>query len=154
MLQRRTVDILVALDDQDLRRFIDAQLWLAGYKVRVAGSSAGASALIHDAVPDVMIVDVKMREMNVFKFIAGIRGGRTIPYFPVIFLTGNMDIVIHARELGGVCIRKPVQAGKLLATVASSSLIRHPRSQFAQPAPPLVAASNEYSRLFSRAQVP
>jgi CheY-like chemotaxis protein len=154
MFQRRTIDVLVALDDQDLRRSVNSQLWLGGYKVRLAGSSAGASALIHDAVPDVMIVDVKMREMDVFKFVGGIRGGRTIPYFPVIFLTGSMDIASRARELGGVCVRKPVQAGKLLATVASSSLIRHPRPQFAQPAPSLMAASNEYFRLVSRAQVP
>lgn len=122
VLRHRTVDVLVALDRQDLRRSINAQLCHAGYRVRLAGSAAGARLLVHEAVPDVMILDARLQEVDVFEFIAGIRDENTIPFFPVIYLAERIDIADRALEAGGVCVLKPVQAGELLDAVASSTL--------------------------------
>jgi two-component system phosphate regulon response regulator PhoB len=154
VLRRRTVDVLVAHDDQNLRHFLNAQLWHAGYNVRLAGNAVGASVLILEAAPDVMIVDVEMQGMDVFKFIAGVRGGRTIPFFPVIFVAEDMAAATRVREFGAACLLKPVQADKLLAVVASSvSAPPPPLLRAAQPASSLAAASEAQLRRGSRAQV-
>src|SRR5258706_238056 len=152
-IQSRAINVLVVHSDESLRQFLNSLLGRAGYHVRLAGNAVGASMLILEMAPDVMIVDVDQQGMDALKFVAGIRGGKTIPFFPVIFLTENMDVAPRAQELGGECVLKPVRAETLLATVSSCSLIRYPQLRIAQPTPSLAKASDEYFRRASRAQV-
>lgn len=124
VLRNHAVDVLVAIDGPELRRSINAKLCHAGYRVRLAGSAAAATLLVREAVPDVMIVDLRMQEIDAFRFVAGIRDCETIPFFPAIFLTERADIAIRARGLGGACVLKPVQPNELLAALASIALHR------------------------------
>jgi DNA-binding response OmpR family regulator len=122
----RNLDVLVVHDDEPLRRFLDRHLRHAGYHVRVAGDSIGASGLIFREPPDVMVLDLDMRGLNCFEFLAGLRADGRVPFFPVIYLTSDMVAATYARELGAACVRKPVQPAKLLATIAMSALIQPP----------------------------
>src|SRR5258706_12045061 len=80
----RNLDVLVVHSDEPLRQFLELHLRHAGYRVRVAGDSIGASGLIFGATPDVMVIDLDMPGLNCFEFLAGLRADRRIPFFPVI----------------------------------------------------------------------
>ena len=117
----RNLDVLVVHSDEPLRQFLDLHLRHAGYHVRVAGDSIGASELVFESAPDVMVLDIDMPGVHCFEFLAGIRTERTIPYFPVVYLTSDAIAATYAYELGAACVQKPVQPSKLLATIAMST---------------------------------
>jgi len=125
-LLSRNVDVLVLHREESLRQFLNVHLWRAGYHVRMASDAITANSLILDTAPDVMVMDIDAPGMNCFEFLAGIRADRAIPFFPVIYLTADMGAATCAHELGAACVRKPVQAGSLLATVALSAMIQRP----------------------------
>jgi len=126
-LLSRNVDVLVVHNEERLRQFLNVHLWRAGYHVRMARSAIAASALVLEAAPDVMVLDIDAQGMNCFEFLAGIRADKTIPFFPVIYLTQDMNAASCAHELGAACVRKPIRPGALLATVALSTLIQRPQ---------------------------
>jgi len=150
---RRTVDVLVAKGDEELRRSLGTGLNDAGYNVRFAGNAVGASLLIFESAPGAMVVDAEMRGMDVFKFIAAIRSARTIPYFPVIFLTERPEDAIRARELGAACVVKPVQIDRLLAGISSNVSAPPPVLRVPRPVLPLAKASDAHFRRAAHAQV-
>jgi adenylate cyclase len=123
-LLSRNVDVLVIYDDEWLGQFLNVHLWRAGYQVRMARSAIDASGLIAEAAPDVMVLDLDAQGMNCFEFLAGIRADRTIPFFPLVFLTSDVNAARSVLELGAACVHKPVQPERLLATVALSTLVR------------------------------
>lgn len=138
-LRSRPVQVLVVDDDERTRLLLDLLLWQAGYEVRLAADAIEAGHMIVRAAPDVMIVDIHLPYMNGCEFVGAVRADRTIPFIPVIFLTGRKDAAIRAREFGAVCLLKPVDGGRLIATVAAStSSPRRPAS-----APRASAASSE-----------
>jgi len=79
-----------------------------------------------------MVLDIDLPGMNCFEFLAGIRAEKTIPFFPVIYLTADMNAASCAHELGAACVGKPIQPGSLLATVALSAMIQRPRPRSAR----------------------
>ena len=121
ILQSRNVDVLVLHDDEPLRQFLDLHLRHAGYQVRVAGDSIGASELVFENAPDVMVLDIDMPGVHCFELLAEIRAERTIPYFPVVYLTSDAAAAAYAFQLGAGCVHKPIQPSKLLATIAQTT---------------------------------
>jgi pilus assembly protein CpaE len=121
ILQSRNVDVLVLHDDEPLRQFLDLHLRHAGYQVRVAADSIGASELVFEAAPDVMVLDIDMPGVHCFEFLAGIRAEKAIPYFPVVYLTSDTTAAAYAFQLGACCVHKPIQPSKLLASIAQST---------------------------------
>ncbi|HLX79256.1 MAG TPA: response regulator [Burkholderiales bacterium] len=120
-------------DDECLRELLNLHLWQAGYDVRLAEDAIEAGRMVLKAVPDLMIVDINLPYMNGFEFVAAVRADRTIPFFPVLFLTADKGAVIRSREFGAACLLKPVQADKFLLTVASNVPNQLPQSLAAQP---------------------
>ncbi len=120
-------------DDECLRELLNLHLWQAGYDVRLAEDAIEAGHMIFEATPDLMIVDINLPYMNGFEFVGAVRADRTIPFFPVVFLTAHKDAGVRAREFGAVCLLKPVQADKLLAMIASNVPDGRSQSWAAQP---------------------
>jgi len=127
-LLSRNVDILVVHNDAWLRHFLNVHLWRAGYHVRLARSAIDAGGLIAEAAPDVMVLDLDAQGMHCFEFLAGIRADRTIPFFPLVFLTADVNAARCVLELGAACVHKPVQPERLLATVALSTQMQRPHA--------------------------
>ena len=146
VLRSGTVEVLVVDDDESLRHLLDRHLWHAGYDVRLAANVDTACGMIVENSPDIMIVDLEMRGSDPLDFVAAIRDDETIPFFPVIFLTARTDAASRARELGAICLLKPVRADKLLTTVALSTLIQRPLPRHAEPDPSLTAANEALFR--------
>jgi|SRR6185436_6299802 DNA-binding response OmpR family regulator len=121
ILQSRNVNVLVLHDDEPLRQFLDLHLTHAGYQVRVASDSVGASELVFENAPDVMVLDIDMPGVHCFEFLAEIRAEKTIPYFPVVYLTSDVMAATYACQLGAGCVHKPIQPSRLLATIAQTT---------------------------------
>jgi adenylate cyclase len=125
----------VVNDDAWLRKFLNGLLWRAGYRVRMARGAIDASGLIADSAPDVMVLDLDAPGMHCFEFLAGIRTDRSIPFFPLVFLTADLNAVTSVHELGAACVHKPVRPERLLATIALSTLMRRTQAPFVRGIP-------------------
>ncbi len=112
------IRVLVVDDDECIRELLKLHLSNAGYEVQLAEDAVAAGRLLLRSTPDLMIADVNMPYMDGFEFVSAVRADRTVPYFPVIFLTAMNDIADRARELGATWLSKPIRADRLLAVVA------------------------------------
>jgi DNA-binding response OmpR family regulator len=110
--------ILVVDDDECIRGLLKLHLRNAGYEVAAAEDAIAAGHALLQGIPDLMITDVCMPYMDGFEFVSAIRADRTLPFFPVIFLTSLEEAGERAGQLSAECLAKPVRADRLLAMVA------------------------------------
>ena len=113
--RRRT--ILVVDDEEQIRALLKLQLEGAGYKVVVAESARTAARLVLDAKPDLMIVDAHMPYVSGLDFVSALITDSSMPWVPVIFITGRSDLRGHAEALGSACLVKPFLAPRLIELV-------------------------------------
>jgi two-component system KDP operon response regulator KdpE len=91
--------ILVVDDEPRMVRFVRMNLELEGYQVAQAGSGMEALEKVRDELPDLVLLDVMMPEMDGFETLARLREISTVP---VIMLTvkGDEEDRIRGLELG------------------------------------------------------
>jgi DNA-binding response OmpR family regulator len=110
--------ILVVDDNPAIREMLDVHLRNAGYEVIVAEDAIVAGTIVLQRPPDVMILDIKMPYIDGLQFASIIKADKSVPFFPVIFLTGSPEAKEEAEELGAECLCKPVKAERLFDAVA------------------------------------
>ena len=111
--------ILVVDDDESIRELLRLHLAAAGYEVHVADDAIAAGYHVLRAPPDLIICDVNMPHMDGFEFVAALKGDKTLPEIPVIFLTSEDEADYRSRQVGAVgYVTKPVRADRLLSVVA------------------------------------
>lgn len=113
--RRRT--ILVVDDEAEIRDLLKLQLEAAGYKIVLAEDARSAARLVRDAAPDVMIVDAHMPYVSGLDFVSALITDSSMPWVPVIFMTGRSDLRGHAESLGSACLVKPFLAPRLIELV-------------------------------------
>jgi PAS domain S-box-containing protein len=120
------INVIVVDDDDDSRDLIARTLMKSGAEVRTAGSAHEGLCLIDETVPDVLVSDIGMPEMNGFSFIETVRsrptekGGKV----PAAALTAYTRVEDRVQALCAgfqILLPKPVDAGELIATVRSLS---------------------------------
>jgi two-component system KDP operon response regulator KdpE len=91
--------ILVVDDEARMVRFVRMNLELEGYQVSEAGSGIEALEKVRDDLPDLVLLDVMMPEMDGFETLERLREISTVP---VIMLTvkGDEEDRIRGLELG------------------------------------------------------
>ncbi len=91
--------VLIVDDEARMRRFIRMNMELEGYQVIEADNGKKALDLIRQQMPDLIIMDVMMPEMDGFETL---RMLREISTTPVILLTvkDDEDDKIHGLALG------------------------------------------------------
>lgn len=94
--------ILVIDDDQDIRNLITAQLSSAAVKVLTASSGEKGIELARQGLPDLIILDINMPDMNGFLVLENLRKDRNLRDIPVIMLTASSqrNDVMKAMEQG------------------------------------------------------
>ena len=95
--------VLVVDDDSDSREAVTRYLTKAGYGVRSARSGREALIAVATTVPDVIILDVRMPEMDGIEFLQVIRSYLRWSTVPVILLTAynhSDDVLARAHALG------------------------------------------------------
>jgi two-component system KDP operon response regulator KdpE len=91
--------ILVVDDESRIVRFVRMNLELEGYQVAAAGTGMEALEKVRDDLPDLVLLDVMMPEMDGFETLERLREISTVP---VIMLTvkGDEEDRIRGLELG------------------------------------------------------
>ena len=111
--------ILVVDDDESIRDLLRLHLSAAGYEVHVAPDAIAAGYMVLRSPPDLIISDIRMPHMDGFEFIAALKGDKTLPEIPVIFLTSEDEGDTRGKQVGAVgYVTKPVRADRLLSVVA------------------------------------
>ena len=113
--------ILIADDDAQLRQSFEKILTAEGHTVKTASSGETAIALVKAAVPDLVIMDVRMPGMS------GLEAFRAIheiePKLPVIIMTafGTTETAIEATKMGAFeYVLKPFEIPDILALISQA----------------------------------
>jgi DNA-binding NtrC family response regulator len=110
--------IMVIDDESDARVFLFELLRSEGYKVVTFENPYEALTRVHEAHPDLIILDVRMPQVNGVDFLPSLK--TAAPSTPVLILTayGNLDLFMDARAKGAAeMMGKPVKGATLLKTV-------------------------------------
>jgi two-component system, sensor histidine kinase and response regulator len=121
--------LLVVEDDTHLLEGIRAVLELDGFEISVAEHGAAALQLLceHDLMPDLILSDIMMPEMDGLQFLREVRRQPRFIAIPFIFLTarGEQEDINTGKELGvDDYIVKPFEARNLIIAVRAR-LARH-----------------------------
>ena len=104
--------------DDNLANLKNIQLQLTdSYQVLLAKSGVQALQICLQRIPDLILLDVDMPEMDGFETLGRLKSSVILSRIPVIFLTANHDIATEVRALeSGVVdfITKPVEKNILL----------------------------------------
>jgi diguanylate cyclase (GGDEF)-like protein len=112
--------ILVAEDEPHLREVLKFQLETAGFEVTEASDGEQAVTLATERVPDVVLLDVMMPQLDGYEACRRLRSGFATRHVPIIHLTAKTaaDDKIHGLEGGANdYVTKPWNAQELIARV-------------------------------------
>lgn len=112
--------ILVIEDEQDLREEIVDVLTFEGYDVLEASDGITGLQLTRDYIPDVVLCDIAMPQMNGFEVLRELQNESATAVLPFIFLTAHTDReqVRRGMELGADdYLTKPFLREELLSAI-------------------------------------
>lgn len=109
--------ILVVDDEPSIRELLKLQLTACGYDVVLAEDAFAARRLLYQAAPDVMIVDAHMPYVSGVEFVSTLVAESSLPWVPVIFITGREELLEGARALGSACLVKPFAGERLIELI-------------------------------------
>ena len=119
--QDRDACILIADDNADMRDYL-ARILGAQYRVDVVADGRAALDRIHSALPDLVLTDVMMPELDGFGLLAAIRRDPLTRSLPVVLLSARAgeESRIEGLQAGAdEYLVKPFSARELLACVTS-----------------------------------
>jgi pilus assembly protein CpaE len=112
---------ILAVDDNQVNlKVVSAALTHAGYEVITATSGAQALSLMAATIPDLVILDISMPEMDGYEVCRRLRANPATAHLPVIMLTAHESIEekIKGFEVGADdYLTKPFQPVELQARV-------------------------------------
>ena len=110
--------ILVADDDEQMRRLLKMVLEREGYVVEEARDGLDALERIETHPPDLILLDVDMPRLDGFGVLEELRARVNTAALPVVMLTGRVESEGDALDLGAQdFLAKPVQPSALKARV-------------------------------------
>jgi two-component system chemotaxis response regulator CheY len=110
--------ILIVDDNELMRALLRMHLGQAGYEVEEAEDAIRAGHAVLRSPPSLIICDVNMPHMTGFEFISALKGDKSVPDIPVIFLSSEDDVRDQSQAAGAALyLRKPIVKEQLLAVV-------------------------------------
>jgi two-component system response regulator HydG len=122
--------ILVVDDHVEMARLLVDQLGEAGYDVERAGGGREALKRVRAELPDLVITDLRMEEVDGFDVLQGVH--EVDPDVPVIVMTafGAIETAVDAIKRGAYhYLTKPFQLGEVLVFVERALADRRVRSE-------------------------
>ncbi len=116
-------DILIVDDQPGNLRVLSAILEGQGYGVRKAISGQAAIEAIRARMPDIVLLDVNMPDMNGFQVCAYLKNDREFRDVPVIFVSGLSDVgdKLQGFQCGAVdYVTKPYQQEEIMARLVQN----------------------------------
>ena len=126
---------ILVVDDTKENLTVIGQLLRPHYQVRIANSGQRALQVAQtDPVPDLILLDVMMPEMDGYAVLRALRGIESTQHIPVIFVTA-LDAAADEElglSLGAVdYVTKPIQPAVLLARVRTHLELKNARDRLA-----------------------
>jgi len=112
--------IVVVDDTPDNLRLLAGLLAGRGYRIRPAASGPHALAAAREELPDLILLDIRMPEMDGYEVCKHLKADERTRDIPIIFISALHEAFdkVKAFALGGVdYITKPFQAEEVLARV-------------------------------------
>ncbi len=109
--------VLVVDDNEEILRLISAILLPQGLEIRTARDGASALTAVEQQLPDAILLDVMMPEMDGTEVLARLKGNNRTASIPVILLTARTqdEDVLTGYDLGAdYYITKPFTREQLL----------------------------------------
>lgn len=135
MSNRRTEalgDVLIVDDTPDNLRLLSQMLSEQGYGVRAVTSGSRALASVRATPPDLILLDIKMPQMNGYEVCEHLKADGRTRDIPIIFISA-LDATqdkVRAFTAGGVdYITKPFQLEEVLARVETHLALRKLQKQ-------------------------
>ena len=133
MMSNNKYKILIVEDDRGIANFVQTVLETNGYQVLMADRCGQGILVFASHVPDLVILDLGLPDMDGEEFIRQIRGVSAVP---IIVLSARVEESdkVSALDLGAndyIC--KPFGTGELLARVRASLRINRMNLQAAVP---------------------
>lgn len=113
-------DILVVDDEKDIRGLICDILEDEGYGTRRAASASECLSLIEDQLPDLLILDIWLKDSDLDGIDILMRVKREYSHVPVVIISGhgNIEIAVEAIRQGAYdFIEKPFNIDQLLVVI-------------------------------------
>lgn len=124
--------ILIVDDAPENLALVTSLLTTAGYQVRAANSGARALSVLQRMVPDLILLDVKMPDMDGFEACRQIKQDQRLRDIPVVFMSGlhQTEAKVEGFDVGAVdFVSKPMDARELLARVETHISLARTRHQ-------------------------
>ncbi|MBO9998048.1 MAG: response regulator transcription factor [Cyanobacteria bacterium SID2] len=115
--------LLLIDDDPNLILLVKDFLEFRGYEVVAAENGREALEIIEDKLPDLIVCDVMMPEMDGYAFVRHVRDNPRTTWIPVIFLSAkgqSQDRIKGLNTGADVYMVKPFEPDELVAQVESS----------------------------------
>ncbi|NET55356.1 MAG: response regulator [Symploca sp. SIO2E6] len=119
--------ILVVDDIPENLRLLSKMLTKQGYQVKKAMNGLLALRGVHSAPPELILLDIKMPEMNGYEVCQKLKASEETREIPVIFLSVLNDVLdkVKAFNVGGAdYITKPFEQQEVLARIEHQLTIR------------------------------
>jgi len=119
--------VLVVDDDPHNRRLLRMMLMGAGYRIREANNGLAAVEACREQVPDLILMDVMMPELDGYQATSRIKAAMGHHFVPVIFLTALDDenALLRGIESGGDdFLSKPLNLAVLKAKIHAMERLR------------------------------
>jgi len=120
-------DILIVDDQQDLARVTAYLLTDAGYTTRTAVDGRDALTQIQTALPDLLVLDANMPEIDGFELAAMLKADPATATIPIIMVSaqeGRGSRMIGLESGAEDYLAKPVDPAELLVKIRNLLLLR------------------------------
>ena len=120
-------NILIVDDTPDNLRLLSAMLTAQGYEVRKALSGKMALTACQMLLPDVVLLDINMPQMNGYEVCRQLKANNKACNVPVIFISALDDVLdkVKAFDVGGVdYITKPFNGTEVLLRIENQINLR------------------------------
>jgi DNA-binding response OmpR family regulator len=121
MKPRRNNTVLIIEDDDDIRTFTARVLELEGYEVLETGSGAVGLATIREKAIDLVVLDLRLPDLDGWAFLQEIKNSPELANIPVVVLTAIAETTQRKKTLkmgASSYLVKPLSAANLSGTVA------------------------------------
>ncbi|MBE9229156.1 response regulator [Phormidium sp. LEGE 05292] len=139
-------DILIVDDTPDNLRLLSAMLTKKGFEVRKALNGRSAIASAQADTPDLILLDIKMPEMEGYEVCQHLKADPKTRDIPVIFISALDDVMdkVRAFASGGIdYVTKPFQEAEVLARIENQLKIQRLQKKLLQQNEELARSNRE-----------
>ena len=109
--------VLVVEDDKEIRAFIRSSLSIEGFEVQTAVSVSEAKAMLHNDLPDVMVLDLGLPDGDGIELVREVRKQHNLPILIVSARHQEAQKILLLDAGADDFLTKPFSVGELLARI-------------------------------------